>query len=183
MIAFAFGLFTWTFLEYVLHRFVFHDRRLGVAMAREHLEHHAKVDWFAPFSSKVRLAVVVLSGLALVAVPLFGWTRGLAYVFGIVGGWMAYEVLHRSIHVRPPKNAYGRWAWRHHLHHHFGDPRRNHGVSSPLWDVVFRTYTPVSQVIVPPRSAKKLPWLLDGDAIAAGLADTYVLGARRSAAG
>lgn len=179
-LAFGFGGFTWTLLEYVLHRFVFHDRVLGVGPAREHLDHHAKVDWFAPLSSKLRMAAVILPALALVAVPVAGWGAGSAYVIGIVGGWLGYELLHRAIHVWPPRTAYGRWAWRHHLHHHFGDPRRNHGVTSPLWDLVFRTYTPVRTVIVPQRSAKKLPWLLDGEAVVADLSETYVLATRRA---
>jgi sterol desaturase/sphingolipid hydroxylase (fatty acid hydroxylase superfamily) len=28
---------------------------------------------------------------------------------------------------------------RHHLQHHFGVPHRKFGVTSPLWDVIFRT--------------------------------------------
>ncbi len=178
-IALAAGGFTWTFLEYLLHRFVFHERRLGVALSREHSEHHAKVDWFVPMSRKLLLAAVALPVLALVASPIVGWGPGLAFGSGVVGGWLAYEGLHRAIHVWPPHTAYGRWARRHHLHHHFGDPRRNHGVSSPLWDQVFGTFTPVSTVIVPVRSAVKLPWLLDGDEVRPHLAGTYVVAPRR----
>ncbi|MDP2309840.1 MAG: sterol desaturase family protein [Pseudomonadota bacterium] len=180
-LALACGGFTWTLLEYLLHRFVFHERLLGVTPAREHLEHHAKVDWFAPFGPKLLLAAIVLPALSLVAVPLAGWAPGLVFVGGVVGGWLAYEGLHRAIHVWPPHTAYGRWARRHHLYHHFGDPRRNHGVSSPLWDFVFRTFTPVSTVTVPARSARKLPWLLDGDAVHPTLAGTYVLAPARTA--
>lgn len=175
------GALTWTLLEYLLHRFVFHERRLGVALAREHLEHHAKVDWFVPMRRKVLLAAIVLPALALVAVPVAGWASGVAFVSGVVGGWLAYEALHRAIHIWPPRTAYGRWARRHHLHHHFADPRRNHGVSSPLWDHVFRTFTPVTTVTVPARSAAKLPWLFDAGRVRDAFAGTYVLAPRREA--
>lgn len=175
MIAFLSGLLLWTLVEYLLHRFVFHQRVLGRAAATEHLEHHAKVDWFVPWSRKVALAVAVLAGLSALAVPLVGTRSGVALAAGTVVGWLVYEALHRAIHVWPPRTAYGRWARRHHLHHHFEDPSTNHGVSSPLWDWVFGTWSRVDTVRVPPRQASKLPWLLVDGRIAPGLEGTYVL--------
>ena len=174
-IALLAGGFTWTLLEYLLHRFVFHERRLGAELAREHLEHHAKVDWFAPMARKALLAAVILPLLTLLAVPLLGWGAGWTYTSGVVGGWLAYEALHRAIHVWAPRSAYGRFVWKHHLFHHFGDPRRNHGVSSPVWDLVFGTYTRVTTVSVPARAARKLPWLLEGDVVPERLAGTHVV--------
>jgi sterol desaturase/sphingolipid hydroxylase (fatty acid hydroxylase superfamily) len=175
MTAFLAGLGLWTLLEYLLHRFVFHDRVLGRAAAAGHLEHHAKVDWFVPWPHKLALAVVILAALSVVTVPLAGLGAGIALAAGIVTGWLAYEALHRAIHVRAPRTAYGRWARRHHLHHHFVDPAANHGVSSPIWDLVFGTFRRVDTVRVPPRQAGKLPWLLVDGRIAPGLEDTYVL--------
>jgi sterol desaturase/sphingolipid hydroxylase (fatty acid hydroxylase superfamily) len=32
-----------------------------------------------------------------------------------------------------------RWLRRHHLQHHYAAPDQNFGVSSPLWDIIFRT--------------------------------------------
>ncbi|MEQ1508521.1 MAG: sterol desaturase family protein, partial [Myxococcota bacterium] len=87
---------------------------------------------------------------------------------GVVGGWLMYEGLHRAIHVWPARTAYGRWARRHHLHHHFADPARNHGVSTPIWDWVFGTWVPVDEVVVPPRQAAKLPWLVREGRVASG---------------
>ena len=173
MIAFLGGLATWTLLEYLLHRFVFHERRLGKRASAGHLEHHARIDWFVPWSTKLAMAVVVLGALSLVTVPLAGLAVGFWLSAGIVAGWLAYEALHRAIHVLPPRTAYGRWARRHHLHHHFVDPASNHGVSSPVWDVVFRTHSPVQTVRVPPRQTGKLPWLLVNGRVAPGLEATY----------
>lgn len=160
-LAFAAGLLLWTFLEYVLHRFAFHERKLGQRVAREHLEHHAKVDHFAPFTHKLALAVPILAaifglGWLVTSAPI---AAGLA--LGVVTGWLSYEVLHRRIHVAAPLNAYGRWARRHHLSHHFGNAKLNHGVSSPIWDHVFGTHAPKATVLVPRRHATKFPWLLD----------------------
>jgi sterol desaturase/sphingolipid hydroxylase (fatty acid hydroxylase superfamily) len=149
------GLSCWTLLEYGLHRFAFHERWLGWALAREHTEHHKRVSWFAPWSSKLLLAL-------LIAGPL-GLLLGAPFLAGLLGGWLGYEVLHRRIHVAAPLGAYGRWARRHHLAHHFADPRKNHGVTTPLWDWVFGTLGPSREVAVPARHLARLPWLMGPD--------------------
>lgn len=179
--AFVIGIGSWSLLEYLLHRFVFHHRVLGKAAAAEHLEHHARVDWFAPWSSKLKLAAIILGAASLLLWPLLGLGLGASWAAGVVAAWLSYEALHRAIHVFPPRTAYGRWAWRHHLHHHFGNPRANHGVSSPIWDLVFGTFERVEVVAVPPKQAHKLPWLLDeSGAVRSELAAGYTVGRVRS---
>ena len=48
---------------------------------------------------------------------------------------------------------------RHHFHHHFHNPKRNHGVTSPLWDLLFRTYERPAVVRVPMKHA--MGWLVE----------------------
>ena len=87
--------------------------------------------------------------------------------------YFGYEVAHRRTHTHPPRNRYGRWARRNHLHHHFGAPMRNFGVTSPLWDKVFGTYDEPGVVTVPGRMAPV--WLLDETgAVKAAFADDYL---------
>lgn len=168
-----FGVVTWTLLEYGLHRFAFHEKKLGVALARDHLKHHAKVDWFSPFRLKALLATAVLSPIVL-AVMLVGGAFAAMIPVGILAGWIFYEVLHRRIHVSAPFGAYGRWARRHHLAHHFGNAQKNHGVTSPIWDRVFGTFIAVPEVTVPRLHAKKFPWLLaDASAVRPAVAPSW----------
>lgn len=156
------GLALWTLLEYVLHRFVFHDGALGDALSRDHLRHHAEVDWFAPLQLRLGLAAVILPALAALSLALTGGPFAAGLLAGVVGGWIGYEVLHRRIHVAAPLNRYGRWARRHHLAHHFGSAGFNHGVTSPLWDLAFGTLRPARVVRVPRRHAAKFPWIAAG---------------------
>ncbi len=58
-----------------------------------------------------------------------------------------------------PRGFYGRWARKHHLSHHFSNPNTNHGVTSPVWDLVFGTYADHGKMRVPRRHAPL--WLLD----------------------
>lgn len=162
--AFALGFALWGLAEYLLHRFAMHHLRGRGIMSREHLEHHVEAAWrFDP------IMVASWSGMLLVGFagwfPL-GWALvsprvGLAVAVGWTAGYAFYEYQHATTHLRPPRGRYTVWVRRHHLHHHFGHPMANHGVSSPLWDVVFGTREVPERVRVPRRLA--LPWLVDGD--------------------
>jgi sterol desaturase/sphingolipid hydroxylase (fatty acid hydroxylase superfamily) len=174
---FVIGLFLWTLLEYVLHRFGGHQRAFGDAISREHLSHHARPDTFATFARKAVLAVPVLTALfALVALGV-GVVAAAAVTAGTAAGWCFYEQLHRATHVRAPRNAYGAWARKHHLAHHFASSRKNHGVTTPLWDWVFRTLERPDVVVVPRRQVHAFAWLLDdAGAVASRFAAGYRLG-------
>jgi len=161
VLAFALGAMGWTLAEYGLHRFVFHGasaRRLG---AGEHRRHHAEVDYFAPWWQKALAALVATALVFPLASVAAGLSAGLAFTAGFILTYLAYEVLHRTAHTRPPRGRYGRWRRRNHFAHHFMDPRRAQGVTTPIWDLVFGTRLPVERVRVPRRLA--LPWLVDAN--------------------
>jgi sterol desaturase/sphingolipid hydroxylase (fatty acid hydroxylase superfamily) len=48
-------------------------------------------------------------------------------------------MMHYAIHHFPMKSRIGSYLRRHHLRHHYLDADINYGVSSPIWDVVFKT--------------------------------------------
>lgn len=158
--AFFSGAFTWTFMEYALHHWVFHIGRERTEGGREHLQHHISPDYFAAPLKKTAFAVPILGTIGVLASFATSLPVGMTFALGITLGWLGYEILHQRIHLKAPLNAYGRWARRNHLHHHFASTRKNHGVTSPLWDVVFGTYQPAPMVKIPKRHAAKFPWLL-----------------------
>jgi hypothetical protein len=157
--AFGLGAVGWTLAEYLLHRFVFHGASATRLGAREHRQHHAQVDYFAPWWQKALAAVAATAVMLPVSIVSGGATRGLLFTAGFIGMYLFYEVLHRRAHTRPPRSVYGRWRRRNHFAHHFVDPRRAQGVTTPLWDFVFATRLPVERVRVPRRLA--MPWLVD----------------------
>ncbi|MCB9677987.1 MAG: sterol desaturase family protein [Alphaproteobacteria bacterium] len=158
LVAFLAGAFLWTFLEYVIHRFLGHERTQN-PFGVEHVAHHSRGDYFAPAAKKIG-AAAVFAAVLLPPGVLLGGTLGVAFVVGLLASWMAYEVLHRLEHVHSGFGAYGRWARRHHFYHHFHDPRVNHGVTTPLWDIVFGTYVRVDAPIRVPRKLQ-MRWLCD----------------------
>jgi len=168
------GALLWTLAEYLLHRFGFHELPGSMLGAREHRRHHADPSWFAPWTQKAAAALAVTGLLLPLAWLVAGGAPAAAFTGGFVGMYVAYEVLHRRVHTRPPRGPYGRWRRRNHLAHHFADPRRAHGVTSPLWDHVFGTALSVERVRVPRRLA--MPWLLDDDgALRPEMAGDYAL--------
>jgi len=160
VVALALGVLTWSLLEYVLHRWLGHERRLQPnPFAAEHVRHHVEGDYFAPASRKAAAAVGVTLALLGPALALAGAAAGIAYVAGFVGAYVGYEVFHRRLHTHAGALPFTRWLRRHHFHHHFVDPRSNHGVTSPLWDRVFGTWQAPGRTRVPRRLAMR--WLVD----------------------
>ncbi|MEZ4400627.1 MAG: sterol desaturase family protein [Kofleriaceae bacterium] len=153
------GMVAWTFLEYVIHRWLGHHRRFrGNPFGVEHVRHHSEGNYFAPSVKKAGVAAVVAVIAGGPALAL-GGARGGAVVAGLLVMYVGYEVLHRREHTHAGIGRYGRWARRHHFHHHFVDPATNHGVTSPLWDLVFGTYRRPAVIPVPRRLC--MAWLLD----------------------
>jgi sterol desaturase/sphingolipid hydroxylase (fatty acid hydroxylase superfamily) len=154
------GAATWTFLEYVIHRWMGHDRRFRKsAFGVEHIRHHAEGDYFAPTWKKLVFASIVTAVLCLPAIALAGAPTGIAYIAGLMTYYGVYELLHRRNHTHAASGPYGRWRRSHHFHHHFVDGRTNHGVTTPLWDHVFGTYQPTGVTEVPRRLVMR--WLVD----------------------
>jgi hypothetical protein len=173
------GAASWTATEYGLHRFLMHELRGRGLASVEHLKHHADVTYYAPASKKLLSAAATAAVAYPLTAKLAGRRWAAAYTTGMISMYFAYEVAHRRTHTHPPTNRYGRWARRNHMHHHFGAPMRNLGVTTPIYDRLFGTYDDPGVVTVPRRMAPV--WLLDetGEVKPEFAADYLVKGARR----
>jgi sterol desaturase/sphingolipid hydroxylase (fatty acid hydroxylase superfamily) len=140
--AYVAGLLIWSLLEYVSHRFSFHhapetpgEVAYGYVV---HGAHHAYPEdsrhWMIPF--------VVTLPIAAALFLLFAWAGGrigVAAFGGFIHGYLAYDLLHYFMHRGRLPTALGRYLRQYHMVHHFKMHDRHFGVSSPLWDYVFRT--------------------------------------------
>jgi len=180
LIALLLGAFTWSFLEYCIHRWAGHDRRLrGNIFEKEHTLHHSRGNYFAASWKKAGAAVLLMSVIVGPAILVSGTVAGITYAAGLAGFYLYYEILHRRLHTHEGIGPYGRWARRHHFHHHFGDPSMNHGVTSPIWDRVFGTYRVPERIVVPEKL--KMRWLTNEEGqVAEHLTGLYALRASKS---
>ncbi len=146
---FAAGWLAWTFIEYLLHRFLFHigahDEKSRFRAFMMHGYHHEFPN------DKMRLVAPPLMSWTL-AVPIFliyyfafGPTTGVALFAGTATGYIAYDWIHYYTHHFRPRTRFGKWIKSYHLLHHFDELHgtKRYGVSSPIWDFVFGTYAPV----------------------------------------
>jgi sterol desaturase/sphingolipid hydroxylase (fatty acid hydroxylase superfamily) len=130
------GLGGWTLLEYVMHRWIFH-RAPGIRAL--HDAHHD--DPKALIGTPTWLGVTVI--LAFVWTPSV-WVAGLpigcSFTAGLVLGYLGYVAVHYGTHHWHvgTRGYFSRIKRRHAIHHHVAG-RGNYGVTTSLWDHVFRT--------------------------------------------
>lgn len=136
------GFLFFTLLEYLAHRYFFHMEPDNKLKAKVQYSVHGVHHEFP--KDKDRLAMPPLLALVYVAVfyLVFSFFIG-EYVFaflpGALLGYATYLFVHYTVHAyQPPKN-FLKVLWVHHGIHHYKDPNVAFGVSSPLWDYIFRT--------------------------------------------
>lgn len=137
------GYAVWTLTEYWLHRLVFHwepdhplGSRLHFIMHGVHHEHpNDPLRLVMPPALSIPLAALFLGLFALV----FGTPAGYPAFAGFIAGYLTYDYTHFHLHHHVPTTAAGKQLREQHMRHHFQDHRYGYGVSSPLWDFVFRT--------------------------------------------
>ncbi len=142
IVLFLTGAFSWTLVEYLLHRFVFHfEPRTPIGFKIQFMIHGVHHQYPRDPKRLVMPPVVSLT-LAILFWYLFRHSLGIyAFAFfpGFVAGYIIYDMTHYAIHhFKPPKNKL-RMLWKHHLKHHYQMPDKAFGVSTPLWDYIFRT--------------------------------------------
>ena len=139
---FLLGVLLWTLLEYLIHRYIFHHEpktRLGKRLHYViHGVHH-------DYPNDARRLVMPPS----ISIPLAFFFYGLFFVIfgrltsgvfaGLVFGYVCYDMLHYATHHFPMKRGLWLWLKQYHLRHHYKDDDAGFGISSPLWDYVFRT--------------------------------------------
>ena len=137
------GILVWTLTEYVLHRFAFHyhpKSELGKAI---HFIFHGVHHDYPRDSKRLVMAPVVSIPLALLFYagfyPLLGETRVAPFFAGFIFGYLCYDMIHYATHHFSIKSRFGLWLKHHHMLHHYQDEEKRYGVSTPLWDFVFRT--------------------------------------------
>jgi sterol desaturase/sphingolipid hydroxylase (fatty acid hydroxylase superfamily) len=140
---FVAGLFIWTLIEYLMHRFSFHftpKGRAGVFFAYMiHGVHHAFPEDSRRWVMPPVVSVPVTLALAFLAYLLIGRLYG-PIVAGGAFGYLWYDLAHYAMHRGPMKSRIGAALRSHHLRHHYALPERRFGVSTTFWDHVFRTH-------------------------------------------
>jgi len=139
---FFLGVLIWTLLEYVIHRYAFHHEPKGKIGKQFHFIVHGVHHDYPNDAKRLVMPPVISIPLAIIFYILFVFAFGKtapAIWAGLVAGYICYDSIHYAIHHFPMKTNVLNRLKQHHLRHHYRDDHVGYGVSSPLWDYVFRT--------------------------------------------
>jgi dihydroceramide fatty acyl 2-hydroxylase len=140
---FAAGVLAWTFAEYVLHRWVFHwiedsprGKRIHFLLHGVHHDYPGDKDRLVmPLGFSIPLGILFYLAFTFV----FGVRLGEPFFAGFILGYLGYDGGHYAIHHFRMHSSFLRLIKKHHMLHHHADHDGGFGVSTPLWDYVFRT--------------------------------------------
>ncbi len=139
----AAGIFAWTFVEYILHRFLFHYKPTSEFGKRVHFVFHGVHHDYPNDKNRLVMAPAVSVPLAFAFYYSFRYLIGEAYVApffsGFVMGYLFYDLSHYAIHHFSFNNGFWNKIKQHHMIHHYRDHDNGYGVSSKFWDLIFRT--------------------------------------------
>ena len=140
---FVFGILLWTITEYVLHRYVFHwDAKSRAGKYFVFLFHGLHHD---DPQDPTRLVMPPVPAILIVSLlwSLFSAVFPLKYIDVIMAnfliGYLCYDYIHYATHHFAMTSPIGRYLRKYHLQHHYSSEESKYGVSSPLWDYVFKT--------------------------------------------
>jgi sterol desaturase/sphingolipid hydroxylase (fatty acid hydroxylase superfamily) len=139
---FVIGVLTWTLLEYVIHRYVFHYEPKTRAGKLLHFIMHGVHHDYPNDATRLVMPPIISVPLAVVFYVVFILTLGRfapAALAGFGFGYVCYDTIHYATHHFAMKRGVWRWLKQYHLRHHYHDDQAGYGVSSPLWDYVFKT--------------------------------------------
>lgn len=143
LVLFFSGIVVWTLTEYFGHRYVFHyEPKSGLGKYMHHLIHGVHHD-YPNDSRRLVMPPVVSIPLAFFFYGLFGLLLGengaSAFFPGFLFGYVCYDTIHYATHHLSMKSRLGQWVKHHHIRHHYQNEELGFGVSSPMWDHVFKT--------------------------------------------
>ncbi|CAM4267035.1 Fatty acid hydroxylase superfamily protein [Pedobacter westerhofensis] len=134
------GIFIWTLTEYVLHRWVFHYELPGKWGARLHFVIHGVHHDYPSDKMRLVLPPSLSIPLALAFFFLFKWLIPEVYLWmffaTFIAGYLFYDISHYAMHHFNFKSGLFKKIKQHHMLHHYQDPEKGFGVSSPLWDLI-----------------------------------------------
>lgn len=136
------GLFSWTFAEYMMHRFLYHKLKdatynTGIQYLFHGIHHRHPHD-------KSRLILPPIPSLIMGFIffcIFYLLMNKYAFIFlpGFAIGYSIYMTIHYATHILPPPNNVFKYIWTHHNIHHYQQHDKAFGVTTPFWDYIFGT--------------------------------------------
>ncbi|WP_160716773.1 sterol desaturase family protein [Chitinophaga solisilvae] len=159
------ALFSWTLFEYAAHRYIFHwvsghpvAKRMVYTLHGNHHEYpRDRQRLFMP-----PVPSVIIASFLFAVFYLLSGKNALMFFPGFISGYLIYGSMHYAIHAWAPPFRWLKPLWRNHHLHHYKNDDLGFGVSSTLWDRVFRTMFSVAVLLLLAQSPASAHQLSDG---------------------
>ncbi len=139
---FFFGVIMFTWVEYNIHRFLFHMPTYTKVRANLQYVMHGVHHEFPKDKDRLAMPPLVSVTIATVLLLFFRLLLGdfaFSFLPGFIVGYAGYLSIHYMVHAyQPPKNFF-KLLWKNHGVHHYKNGDVAFGVSSPLWDYIYGT--------------------------------------------
>lgn len=139
---FFLGLIAFTWVEYIVHRYLFHMGTSTETRAKMQYTMHGVHHEFPKDKERLAMPPVLSITIATLLLFLFRMVLGdfvFSFLPGFLVGYAFYLSVHYMVHAYAPPKNFLKILWINHSVHHYKDGKAVYGVSSPLWDYIYGT--------------------------------------------
>jgi len=142
VLLFFVGAIAFTWVEYNVHRYVFHMPTYTKFREKMQYTMHGVHHEFPKDKDRLAMPPILSITIATLLLFIFRLILGdlvFSFLPGFLVGYAMYLAIHYMVHAyQPPKN-FLKYLWINHSVHHYKDGVGVYGVSSPLWDYIYGT--------------------------------------------
>lgn len=147
---FILGWFSWTFVEYMYHRFVWHSKQANKANSQSdtfnHFYHHRHPTEIK--MSAFTRSLLVIGSLVLIVISI--WVHNyFTILVGFSCGFTNYNFTHWLLHKRVTQKIFPKKV-RYHIYHHCKHADKCFGINVTWWDDLFGT-VPTQKKLISPK--------------------------------
>lgn len=139
---FFLGVISFSWVEYNMHRYVFHMSTYSKFRTKLQYVIHGVHHEFPKDKDRLAMPPLLSVTIATILLLFFRLILGdlvFSFLPGFIVGYAAYLSVHYIVHAyQPPKNFF-KVLWVNHAKHHYKNGDIVFGVSSPLWDYIYGT--------------------------------------------
>jgi sterol desaturase/sphingolipid hydroxylase (fatty acid hydroxylase superfamily) len=136
------GILVFTWVEYQVHRHVFHMKTYTDLRTKLQYTLHGVHHEFPKDKDRLAMPPLLSVTIATILLLLFKLVLGdfvFSFLPGFLVGYAGYLSVHYMVHAFPPPKNIFKALWVNHGVHHYKDGEIIFGVSSPLWDYIYGT--------------------------------------------
>ncbi|MEO5500924.1 MAG: DUF6134 family protein [Ginsengibacter sp.] len=146
-VLFILGWFSWTFFEYMLHRFIWHSKATNKRDSGNDTFNHSYHHTHPTEIKMTKLKRLLLVAGSIILILFSIWIHNYFTVLvGVVCGFTIYNLMHLLLHKKFTQKIFAKHV-QYHIYHHCKYPDKCFGISVTWWDDLFGTVPQEKNII------------------------------------